>query len=174
MSARFCRSFRLGPWVGARVALLRSPILRPGQFRYSNSFGNHLGAQHVRLRWSAEPKLLPGAPTPHRELEGFPRPRFLNQQGACHHSPSEKSIGCFSARRRHPVILQSDTDRRWFSGESRNERGQAPGQRMRKTSKHQHSHNPRPKNILNRTQIPVRNDKTRSKLNYPGLTESGS
>ena len=30
------------------------------------------------------------------------------------------------------------------------------------------------KNILNRTQIPVRNDKTRNKLNYPGLTESGS
>jgi len=50
MPARVCRSFRLGPWVGAWVALLRSPILRPGQFRYSMSFGNHLGAQHVRLR----------------------------------------------------------------------------------------------------------------------------
>ena len=81
--AASCRSFRLGPWVGARVALLRSPILRPGQFRYSISFRNQLGAQtrsptpgprnrsYCRVRSK-----------PHRELEGFPRPRFLNQRGS--------------------------------------------------------------------------------------------
>jgi len=72
------------------------------------------------------------------------------------------------------VILQSDTDRRWFSGEARNERGQAPGQRLRDAISTNIPTIQEPKNILNRTQIPVRDDKTRNKINYPSLTESGS